>query len=99
MRILLVSSLFLSARRVLTDTSRGTGQPGLGTVAEVVAWIALVPGIALLAPPFGASGVAFAFTISAAISLMVLLGLVATRRAVPSGRYLPLPEEPTIDSI
>lgn len=99
MQILLVSSLFLSARRVLTDTSRGTGQPGLGTVAEIVAWISLVPGIALLAPRFGTSGVAFAFTISAAISLVVLLVLVASRHAVPSGRYLPAAEELTIDTI
>jgi O-antigen/teichoic acid export membrane protein len=99
MQILLVSSLFLSARRVLTDASRGTGQPGLGTVAEIVAWISLVPGIALLAPRFGPEGVAVAFTISAAISLAVLLGLVATRHAAPAVAYSPLPEEPTIDAI
>jgi FkbM family methyltransferase len=95
MQILLVSSLFLSARRVLTDTSRGTGQPGLGTVAEIASWVSLVPGIALLAPPFGAAGVALAFTISAAISLAVLLGLVASRQAM-TPRAQP-PDEPTID--
>ena len=110
MQILLVSSLFLSARRVLTDASRGTGQPGLGTVAEIVAWISLVPAVAVLAPEFGPEGVAIAFTISAAISLAVLLGLVATRHAppsglvatrhaTPSGTYSPRPEEPTIDAI
>jgi O-antigen/teichoic acid export membrane protein len=99
MQVLLVSSLFLSARRVLTDTSRGTGQPGLGSVAEIVSWVSLVPGIALLAPQFGAVGVALAFTASAAISFAVLLGLVASRPGVSSGIYVPLPDEPTIDTI
>jgi O-antigen/teichoic acid export membrane protein len=100
MQILLVSSLFLSARRVLADTSRGTGQPGLGTVAEIVAWVALFPSIALLAPTLGTAGVAFAFTISAAISFAVLAWLVVSRRAAPPSR-LPvlLPEEPPIDPV
>jgi FkbM family methyltransferase len=97
MHILLVSSLFLSARRVLTDTSRGTGQPGLGTAAEIASWVSLVPGIALLAPSFGAPGVAVAFTISAAISLIVLVGLIASRQATkPSAQ---LADEPTIDIV
>jgi O-antigen/teichoic acid export membrane protein len=99
MQILLVSALFLSARRVLTDTSRGIGQPGLGTVAEIVSWVSLVPGIALLAPPYGALGVALAFTISAAISLMVLVVLVVSRRAVPARLYVQPPEEPTVESV
>jgi hypothetical protein len=54
MQILLVFSLFLSAGRVPTDASRGIGQHGLGTVAEVVSWLSLVTGIGLLAPRFGA---------------------------------------------
>jgi O-antigen/teichoic acid export membrane protein len=98
MQILLVSALFLSARRVLTDTSRGIGQPGVGTIAEVVSWVSLIPGIAVLAPPLGAAGVALAFTISAAISLAALVGLVASRRA-PSNNQAPVPEEATIDPI
>jgi O-antigen/teichoic acid export membrane protein len=99
MQILLVSSLFLSSRRVLTDTSRGTGQPGLGTIAEMVAWLSLVPGIVLLAPHFGAAGVALAFTVSGAISFAVLLGLVASRQAPTANIYVTLAEEPTIDAI
>jgi O-antigen/teichoic acid export membrane protein len=99
MQILLVSALFLSARRVLTDTSRGIGQPGLGTVAEIVSWVSLVPGIALLAPPYGALGVAVAFTISAAISLMVLVALVISRRTAPTRLYVQPPEEPTVESV
>jgi O-antigen/teichoic acid export membrane protein len=99
MQILLVSSLFLSARRVLTDTSRGTGQPGIGTAAEIAAWISLVPGVALLAPLFGATGVALAFTISAAVSLVALLALVVLRQPATTSVYVAAPEEPTIDAI
>jgi O-antigen/teichoic acid export membrane protein len=98
MQILLVASLFLSARRVLTDASRGFGLPTAGTTAEVASWLALVPCIALLAPRFGASGVAMAFTIAAALSLTVLLALVAVgRRGRPA---IPLlVEEPAIDAL
>lgn len=98
-QILLVSSLFLGARRVLTDTSRGIGQPGLGTVAEIVSWLSLVPAIALLAPRLGAAGVALAFTASAAISLVVLIGLVASRRAAPPSLRARLSDAPTIDGL
>ena len=98
MQILLLSSLFLSARRVLTDGSRGFGLPAVGTAAEVASWLALVPSIVLLAPRFGASGVALAFTIAAAVSLAVLIALVAVGRrgrpAIPS-----LADEPSIDAL
>jgi O-antigen/teichoic acid export membrane protein len=99
MQILLVSSLFLGARRVLADTSRGIGQPGLSTVAEIVSSLSLVPAIALLAPRLGAAGVALAFTASAAISLVVLVGLVASRRVAPPSLRVRLSEEPTIDGL
>lgn len=73
MRILLVSSVFLGVRRVLTDASRGLGKPGLGTVAELVSWVSLVPLIAVLAPRWGVAGVAWAFTSAAAIGLVCLV--------------------------
>lgn len=98
MQILLFSALFLSARRVLTDASRGLGLPSAGTTAEIASWVALVPGIALLGPRFGPSGVALAFTISAAVSLFVLIVLVnVARRGDPA---VPLiVEEPVIDAL
>lgn len=99
MQILLVSSVFLGTRRVLTETSRGIGQPGLGTVAEIASWLSIVPAIALLAPGLGAAGVALAFTTSSAISLLVLIALVAMRRAGPPSLKVPLSEEPTIDGL
>jgi O-antigen/teichoic acid export membrane protein len=76
MQILLISSLFLGVRRVLTEASRGLGLPSLGTVAEIASWFALVPCVALFAPSLGAYGVALAFSISAAVSLAVLVALV-----------------------
>ncbi len=98
MQILLISSLFLSVRRVLTDASRGFGLPTVGTTAEVASWLALVPCVVFFAPRYGASGVAAAFTISAGFSLVVLIGLVSVGRrgrpAVPS-----LAEEPKIDAL
>jgi O-antigen/teichoic acid export membrane protein len=99
MQVLLVSSLFLGARRVLTDTSRGIGQPSLGTVAEIVSWLSLVPAIALLAPRLGAVGVALAFTASAVISLVVLIGLVASRHAAPPSLGVRLTEDPTVGGL
>jgi O-antigen/teichoic acid export membrane protein len=78
-RILLVSALFLSARRVLTDGTNGLGKPVYGTIAEVSSWIFLVPGLAVLTPLLGAKGVALALTISAGLSFSVLLLLVLSR--------------------
>lgn len=72
-RILLVSALLLSARRVLADGARGIGWPGLGTVAELSSWLALVPALALLVPAFAIEGVALALVISSATSLGVLV--------------------------
>lgn len=99
MQILLVSSVFLGTRRVLTETSRGIGQPALGTLAEIASWLSLVPAIALLAPRLGAAGVALAFTTSAAISLVVLIALVASRPAAPLPLRVRLSEEPMIDGL
>ena len=99
MQILLVSSLFLGARRVLTETSRGIGHPGLGTVAEIASWLSLVPAVALLAPRFGAAGVALAFMLSAAISLVALIVLVASRPAAAPRSQVGLSEEPAIDVV
>ena len=94
MQILLLSALFLSARRVLTDASRGVGLPILGTIAEVASWVALVICIPLLAPAFGASGVAAAFALSAAVSLLALVGLV-----VRTGLGRPAVTSPTEETL
>ena len=75
-RVLLLATLFMCARRVLTDCVNGLGRPGLGTLAEIVSWVLLVPAIAVLLPTHGAEGVAFALAISWMISLLLLVALV-----------------------
>ena len=80
-QILLVASLFMAGRRVLTDGVNGLGYPGYGTIAEVTSWILLLPGVAILLPLLGAEGVALALAISwgASLLLLVAFALVAGR--------------------
>lgn len=85
-RILLVSAMLVGVRRVLADGARGAGHPGLGTIAEVVAWGALFPALALLAPAAGAEGVAVALVVSAVLGAATLLVAVTM-----AGRRLPPP--------
>ena len=75
-RVLLLATLFMSARRVLTDGVNGLGRPGLGTIAEISSWVLLVPTIAVLLPAYGAVGVALALAISWLVSLVLLIALV-----------------------
>lgn len=75
-RILLVAAFLDGARRVLTETSGGSGLPGLGSIAELTSWAVLVPALAVLMPVWQERGVALATTISAAASLLVLVVLV-----------------------
>jgi O-antigen/teichoic acid export membrane protein len=83
-QILILASLFMAARRVLTDGLTGLGRPGLGTLAEVASWILLIPALATLLPEYGVNGVALALAIAWGISLLLLLVLAvltATRIA------------------
>jgi O-antigen/teichoic acid export membrane protein/O-antigen ligase len=75
-RVLLLGTLFMCARRVLTDSVNGLGRPGLGTVAEIASWVFLIPSLAALLPPYGAVGVALALAVSWFLSLVLLIGLV-----------------------
>lgn len=75
-RILLLATLFMAARRVLTDGVNGLGRPGLGTMAEIASWVLLVPTIAVLLPRYGVEGVALALAISWFASLLFLIVLV-----------------------
>jgi O-antigen/teichoic acid export membrane protein/O-antigen ligase len=80
-RILLLGTLCMAARRVLTDGVNGLGHPGLGTFAEVTSWVLLAPAVAILLPRFGIEGVAFALTFAWGASLLLLLGLVGLGEA------------------
>ena len=90
-QILLLASLFMAGRRVLTDGINGLGHPGYGTIAEVTSWVLLLPGLAILLPWFGAEGVALALAISWGASLLLLIAfaLVAGRTATSGRGRLP----------
>ena len=82
--ILLLASLFMAGRRVLTDGINGIGHPGFGTIAEVTSWILLIPGLAILLPWLGAEGVALALAISWGASLVVLIVLALAADRTPA---------------
>jgi O-antigen/teichoic acid export membrane protein/O-antigen ligase len=75
-RMLLLATLFMAARRLLTDCANGLGRPGLGTIGEVASWIFLVPAVAVLLPRYDAVGVAAALALSWLASLLLLIVLV-----------------------
>ena len=88
-RILLLATLFMAARRVLTDGVDGLGRPGLGTLAEIASWVLLVPTIAILLPSLRGRGrrARTCHPISWFASLLLLLVLMHTSiRCVPSVR-------------
>lgn len=76
-RLLLISTTFLCARRVLTDGARGAGHAGLGSVSEAVALASLVPLFALAVPAWGVDGVAYALAAASLLGICVLsVGLI-----------------------
>jgi O-antigen/teichoic acid export membrane protein len=96
-RLLLVATALYCARRVLTDAARGAGYPGLGSVAEIVSLVAVIPLFAAFVPPWGTRGVAYALIGSSAIALGVLLvGLLrpGARRAAPSAGWFEAATQP-----
>lgn len=88
-RLLMISALLYSARRVLTEAARGRGFIGLGSLGEAVSLVLLLPLLAVLVPAFGAEGVAGALAGSAGVSLLVLcVGILRSDRT--RGRPAPL---------
>jgi O-antigen/teichoic acid export membrane protein/O-antigen ligase len=85
-QILLLASLFMAGRRVLTDGINGLGYPGFGTIAEVTSWILLLPGLAILLPWLGAEGVALALAISWGASLLLLIAFAVIAGGTATSR-------------
>lgn len=73
-RILLIGSVFLGLRRVLTDGTRGAGHPGLGTLAEGCTAALAVPAL-LIGLNHGVQGVAWALTVCYGLGLAIMIGL------------------------
>ena len=72
-RLLLVSTALFCARRVLADSARGAGYPGIGSIAEFSALVAVFPLFAVAVPIWGLDGVAYALIASSIIALTILV--------------------------
>lgn len=85
-RILLVSALLLSARRVLSDGARGAGEPGLGTAAEITSLVVLFPAMAVMTLALGVDGAATALAVASGAGLTAIaIGLWRARLGRPRG--------------
>jgi O-antigen/teichoic acid export membrane protein len=72
-RLLLINTLFVCARRVLSDASRGAGYEGAGSVAELVALVVLLLTTPVFLPLAEAKGVALALAVSSGAGLAFLV--------------------------
>lgn len=79
MQILVGGTVFLCARRLLSDGLRGAGAPGAGSWAEGLSLVALVPALLVFVPPYGLEGVALALALTYLLSLVYLLVAVNRR--------------------
>ncbi|MBJ7457939.1 MAG: oligosaccharide flippase family protein [Thermoleophilaceae bacterium] len=71
-RVLLISALLLSVRRVIGDVMRGGGAPLPSTSAEVLSWVVYAIAVAPLVHEHGALGAAWAMTAAADVSTAYL---------------------------
>jgi O-antigen/teichoic acid export membrane protein len=73
--IVLPGTIFLSARRVLSEGLKGRGYPLAGTLGELLAlaWVAVA--LAVFVPLWGIYGAAVALASSYVVSLVMLVGL------------------------
>jgi O-antigen/teichoic acid export membrane protein len=82
-RILLIATVLYCARRVLSDSARGAGYPGVGSIAEVASFGSVIPLFAVAIPVWGVDGVAYALVASSTIALAVLV--IGIRRLTAKG--------------
>ena len=73
LRIVLLATVILCARRVLSDAMRGAGFVTATSRAEIVSWLSLVPTLPLLGTAYGLPGVGVALCIGYLLSLCTLL--------------------------
>ena len=74
-RILLVGSLFLSARRTLAEGHRGLGRPQVSTYAELIVYPALAISVPMLIAWYGIAGLAWAVLVGQVVSLLYALAV------------------------
>ncbi|MDQ3067885.1 MAG: oligosaccharide flippase family protein, partial [Actinomycetota bacterium] len=84
LRLLLLATVTLCARRVLSEAMRGAGFAGATSRAEIASWLSLVPTLPLLGLEYGLDGVALALCSAYLLSLFTLLWVMAASRTGPS---------------
>jgi O-antigen/teichoic acid export membrane protein len=84
--IVLPGTVFLSARRVLSEGLKGRGYPLAGTLGELLslAWVALA--LAVFVPAWGIYGAAVSLSSSYLVSLLLLLVLAGRHGELESAR-------------
>jgi O-antigen/teichoic acid export membrane protein len=87
--ILLVATVILCARRILSDCLRGVGLPGAGSVAEVASLVSLVPAAAILVHADGLDGFGLAMVVSYSVGLGVVILYMVKRRNADLDRPVP----------
>jgi O-antigen/teichoic acid export membrane protein len=91
-RVMLVAALLTGLKRLLGDCARGLGQPEAGTLAEVVAWLVMLPLAVILTQKYGGLGAAWSLLAAGAASVAVSGILMIRRLAKPAPRDLPASE-------
>jgi O-antigen/teichoic acid export membrane protein len=75
-RVLIVAGFLLSCRRILVIFLQAAGRPGRTAVGEVIALVALAAAAAILVPPIGLMGAAFALIFAATVANAYLLWML-----------------------
>jgi O-antigen/teichoic acid export membrane protein len=84
MRILVLAAAVTAVRRVLTEGARGRGKPEIGSIAELISWVVLLPALAILGAAWGANGIAWAMVISSVAGLLaIVIGMSNPEKEVP----------------
>lgn len=86
LQLLLIATVLLCARRVLSDGMRGAGFAGAASRAEAASWLALLPALPLLGLTHGLNGVAVAICVAYLLSLCTLLWALTGADKQPRAR-------------
>jgi hypothetical protein len=87
-------------RRVLAESAKGAGRPGLATIAEAVTWGLMLPAIATIGRAHSLETVGAIITAASAAGVAILLAGLARLPSspAPAGRGRPPdpPDEPVV---